>query len=569
MKEISWRAKKTPDPASVLSLSQSLRDLPEPLTRILLQRNISSFELARDFFRPSLEKLHDPFLMLDMDKAVARLIRAIENNEHIILYGDYDVDGTTAVSLCYSFLRNFYSNISFYIPDRYREGYGISFAGIDEAEKRNARLMITLDCGIRSVDKVAYAKEKGIDLIICDHHLPGNEIPDAVAILDPKRKDCTYPYKELSGCGVGFKLCQGLAIRQGYPLEKLFALLDLLCVSIASDIVEIRDENRILCYYGLKKLNEDPSIGIKALLHFYTRKKEYQISDIVFYLGPRINAAGRIKHATASVELLIEQDFDKALLLAEGLNKQNTERQSLDHNTTHEALSLIAGSEIHRLKKSTVLFGKEWSKGVVGIVASRLIEKYYKPTIVLAEHEGTITGSARSVHGFDIHAAIAACAPLLLHYGGHFYAAGLSLLPENLDTFIETFEKVVSETITDDSLLPMLEYDAEANFGNFDPRFMNVLQQMGPFGPGNMNPVFMTEKVKVLSDPHIVGNNHLKLFVEDHTGKRLGAIAFGYGDYYEKVKNGSYLNLCYHVEEYLYNGKRNVQLVIKDMKPAL
>ncbi|MGB1318664.1 MAG: single-stranded-DNA-specific exonuclease RecJ, partial [Flavobacteriales bacterium] len=455
---------------------------------------ISTFEEAKNFFRPSLDDLHDPFLMKGMDKAVSRIEQALGNGEKILIYGDYDVDGTTAVALVYSFLKDL-GQIDFYIPDRYKEGYGLSMAGIDYAKEFGISLIIALDCGIRAIDKVAYANELDIDIIICDHHLPGLELPEAHAILDPKQKDCEYPFKELCGCGVGFKLLQAFCERNNEDFERLYAKADSLAISIAADIVPITGENRILATFGVQQINESPSTGIQAMLKYAKIDRPLTISDVVFIIGPRINAAGRIASGKRAVELLISDDLDDALKFSEEISKYNTERRTLDKSVTDGALEIVATEDFYSDSKSTVVFNKDWHKGVVGIVASRLIEKHYKPTIVLTESEGVATGSARSVKGFDVHAALTECEDLLEQFGGHKYAAGMSLKLENVDAFRERFEKVVSERIEEHMLTPKLDVDLEIDLDRITPKFMGLLKQFGPFGPGNMNPVFVSRNL--------------------------------------------------------------------------
>jgi single-stranded-DNA-specific exonuclease len=567
MPQLKWIPKDTPNPQTVEHLSVQL-NIGESMATLLAQRGIDTFEKARRFFRPQYSDLHDPFLMKDMDKAMERIEAAIANGERIMVYGDYDVDGTTSVAVVYSFFQKLYDNIEHYIPDRYKEGYGISEMGIDYAADNKIGLIIALDCGIKSCDKVDYAKQKGVDFIICDHHLPGDELPKAAAVLDPKRPDCEYPFKELSGCGIGFKLCQAYAEKYGVDIEEIYEYLDLVAVSIASDLVKITDENRVLAYFGLKKIAANPHSGLRALLEFYKPKAEYSISDLVFSVGPRINAAGRVAHALAAVQLLTETDIEKAREFAQVLNQQNTERKEFDHNTTDEALSMIEADNAFATRYSNVLFNSNWHKGVIGIVASRLIEKYYKPTIILTESEGKVTGSARSVNGFDIHAAIDACGHLLLHYGGHNHAAGLSLLPENLPAFQSEFEKIVRDTIDEHSLHPSIDYDIEVDLTDLTGKFTRILKQFSPFGPGNMNPVFLTKDLKVKDGmARIVGNNHLKLTVTDADEIiSFEAIAFDFGQYCQKVLNGTF-DLCYAVEENVFNGKTTLQFNIKDIKP--
>jgi single-stranded-DNA-specific exonuclease len=565
-----WHQKPIPDAVIVETLSKEI-NLNKVLSGILVQRGINTYDKAKKFFRPQLSDLHDPFLMKGMDKAVERITKAIAKNEKILVYGDYDVDGTTAVTVVYSYFKEFCGdNIEFYIPDRYTEGYGISFMGIDWAYNNKYSLIIALDCGIKAVDKVAYAKERNIDFIICDHHLPGDEIPDAYAILNPKQSDCHYPFKELSGCGIGFKLvqayCQKNFADNKNAQNKFLEYIDLAAVSVASDLVPILDENRVLAYYGLKKLKENPNNGLKALLDTYQEKPEYTVNDIVFFIGPRINAAGRIADARDSVRLMIEPDFNKAKSMALQVNQHNVERRNFDQSITEHAFSLIEADPNYAAKKSTVLFHSQWHKGVIGIVASRLIEKYYRPTVILTESNGMATGSARSVEGFDLYKAIEECSDLLEQYGGHTHAAGLTLRVENVEKFSEKFEAVVSRSIKERSLEPEIEYDYEIPLRIITPKFFNILKQFAPFGPGNLNPVFMSKNVWDVGDAMVVGNNHLKLSVTQEEGARIfKAIAFGLGTHYNKVSQGISFDICYTIEENYFNGHTNLQLNIKDI----
>lgn len=558
-----WVIKKV-DEAKVQALQSELKIHPV-ICRLLVQRGVETYEQARHFFRPELTDLHDPFLMKDMDKAINRMMLAMERGEKILIYGDYDVDGTTAVSTVYSFLREIYPNIDYYIPNRYTEGYGISTQGIDFAATHNFSLIIALDCGIKSNDKVDYANGKGVDFIICDHHNPGEEIPKAVAVLDPKRKDCPYPYKELSGCGIGFKLIQAFSIQNGISLEKCYQYLDLLCVSIGSDIVPITGENRILAFHGLKKLNSNPVHGLKKLMEIAGVKKELTITDVVFILGPRINAAGRIEDARHAVKLLIAEDIDYE---AEGnafqLNKMNNERKDLDKSITAHALELISKDEEMVRRKSTVLFHRDWHKGVIGIVASRLTETYYRPTVVLTESEGKVTGSARSVKNFDLYEAIYECKDLLIQFGGHKFAAGLTLRPEMVEEFSQRFEEVVSGRITDAQLVPELEIDAELGLEDITPGFYKILQQMAPFGPENMNPLFLTREVIDTGWSKVVKEDHVKFSVKKNTGDRIDGIGFGLADKFSVVKSGPF-DIVYHLDENVWNGNTTLQLVVKDI----
>jgi single-stranded-DNA-specific exonuclease len=568
IKEIRW-VQKEADEQIVQHLQDVLKVHPV-ICRLLAQRGITDFDEAKLFFRPSFDDLHNPFLMKNMVQAVERIEKAIGNGEKILIYGDYDVDGTTSVALTYSFFKNFYPNIGFYIPDRYSEGYGISTQGIDYAAENNFSLIIALDCGIKSIDKITYANEKKIDFIICDHHLPGDEIPAAYAVLDPKQHDCNYPYKELSGCGIGFKLTQAFAQRNDIPFDVVCNFLDLVAVSIAADIVPITGENRILAYFGMKKINENPSAGIRSLIELNNIKRELSISDLVFMIGPRINAAGRIKHANEAVELLISDSSEKINNEKAGnLNTTNVERQNFDRGITEEAIELLHSNPDVEERKSTVLYQSHWHKGVIGIVASRLIDIYYRPTIILCESNGKATGSARSVKGFNIYEAIKSCADLLEQYGGHMYAAGLTMPLENVEPFIQRFEEVVAATITEESLTPEIEIDAELSFTDIDYKFFNLLKQFAPFGPGNMRPVFLTKNVKDRGGSRIVGETHLKLDLL-HRNKGQNGIAFGMAHFSEHiVSNGKPpmpFDICYVIEENEWNGNRSLQLNIKDIK---
>jgi len=591
-----WVLKRRGDPEIVARLSAGLGIGPV-LSELLVQRGVNTYEEARAFFRPSFDTLHDPFLMKDMDKAVDRIVKALDSKEKILVYGDYDVDGTTAVSLVYTFLKELgHEALDFYIPDRYSEGYGISFKGVDFAHDNKFGLVIALDCGIKAIEKIRKANEYKVDFIICDHHRPDERLPDAIAVLDAKRPDCQYPYKELSGCGVGFKLIQALAATKEIPRERLFRYLDLVAVSIASDIVPITGENRILAYYGLKLINRNPRPGFEAILKFsninrkpgavprpveelmqngnngdetgYIFTRELTISDLVFLLGPRINAAGRIESGRNSVELLISRDEVTAEVIGKQINDFNTTRRDLDATTTDEALEMIRLDERLRNARSTVVYKPEWHKGVIGIVASRLIENYYRPTIVLTQSNGLVTGSARSIKDFDIYDAIDECSDLLEHFGGHKYAAGLSLKPSNLDAFIQKFEQVVSRGLTEDMLSPEVEIDLKINLNEIGPKFFKVLKQFAPFGPGNMSPVFQTDGVIDNGYGRIVGKNHLKLTVghAEIASPPFPAIAFQQGDYFPDINTGKPFSICYHIEENEWNNQKSLQLNIKDIK---
>lgn len=563
-----WRIKSQCNPQVINRLKEDL-SIDDTVANLLGQRGINDYDSAKSFFRPELSHLQDPFLMKDMDKAVDRIEKAFLNHEKIIVYGDYDVDGTTAVSVVYGFLSKFLpkEQIYYYIPDRYKEGYGISAQGIDFAAENGYTLIIALDCGIKSVEKVEYAKSKGVDFIICDHHRPGDELPDAVAVLDPKRKDCNYPYKELTGCGIGFKLISAWCIHNHLELDNAYQFLDLAVVSIAADIVPITGENRVLAHYGLIKLNQSPCNGLKAIKDIAKLKRDLTISDIVFVIGPRINAAGRIETGNKAVELLLSDNTEHANISGNAIQKTNVDRQALDKIITQEAFQMIDDKGWHN-RKSTVLFNPQWHKGVIGIVASRLTDKYYRPTIMLTESNGVVAGSARSVKDFDVYEAIESCSDLLIQFGGHKYAAGLTLHKENVEAFIEKFEVVVTNTITDEMLIPEIEIDEEIDFKDISPKFFRILRQFAPFGPENLSPVFCTRDIKVLGTPRIVGENHLKLdlFQEDHPNLIFAAIAFNMADKYDLVTSKFPFSICYSVEENEWNGQKVVQLNIKDIQ---
>jgi len=580
--EKRWVLKKEADSEVVEQLASAL-DISKTLANLLGQRGTETFEEAKQFFRPSLEQLHDPFLMKDMDKAVNRIAQAFDNGEKIVVYGDYDVDGTTAVSLVYSFFKQFHRKLEFYIPDRYEEGYGISYKGIDHAVSNGIKLMITLDCGIKAVEKVEYAKQRGLDIIIGDHHRPGDKVPEAVAVLDAKQDDCPYPFKELSGCGVGFKLIQAFGIKNGIDKEVAYSYLDLVAVSVAADIVSITGENRILTYFGLKKINTDACIGILSLLksagvkeNFNPTSKllferEINVNDLVFLLGPRINAAGRIEDATDSVRLLISNNVEYAEKLGKQIDELNLTRRDLDSNITQEAVSMIDNNTTTNNKKAIVVYKESWHKGVIGIVASRLVESFYKPTIVLTKADGLITGSARSIKHFDIYDAIDSCNHLLEHFGGHTYAAGLALKPEKLDEFIAEFEQYASNRITEEMLIPEIEIDLELFISDVNFKFYRIVKQFAPFGPGNMSPVFVTNNVIDTGYAKLVGRNgqnHLKFSVvhPNRTGNPIPAIAFNQRHHYEKMKKGEPFSICYHIDENFWLGNTTLQLRIKDIK---
>lgn len=561
-----WTASPKLNDQKVEQLAERINVSPAIAT-LLLQRGVETYEQAKKFFRPQLSDLYDPFLMKDMDKAIARIQTAIANKERFLIYGDYDVDGTTSVSIVYSFFKKITPNIEYYIPDRYKEGYGVSKIGIDYAVSTGVNLIIALDCGTRSIELIQYAKDNNIDFIVCDHHLPGDELPDAVALLNPKRRDCDYPYKELSGCGIGFKLLQAYAQACDMPFEEATKYLDLVAVSTCSDIVEIRDENRILVYYGLKKINEDPCIGLQALLQSYQIKQEYEVSDIVFGIGPKINAAGRIADAKSSVKLLIEEDFHQALNLAKTLIENNTERKDIDNDITKEAMDILEASEALRQRKSTVLYSEKWHKGVIGIVASRLIETYYKPTIIFSEVNGMLTGSARSIKDFDVHDAIGACGDLVIQYGGHKYAAGLTIKKESFEAFTEKFEEIVALNSTEELRTPEIEYDMELNFEDITSKFFVVLDQFKPHGPGNMVPIFRTNHLHDAGS-RIVKEKHLKLMAVQK-GIKFDGIGFNMSDFYPLITKNLPFDICYSLEMNEYKGKKNLQLKVRDIRPSL
>ena len=586
--ETKWILNQSVDKQQVAEIVKVL-NIDENLATLLVQRGITNYEEAKTFFRPSLSQLHDPFLMKDMDKAVERVIRAINEGEKVLVYGDYDVDGTTAVSVVYTYLKPFFKKkkIEFYIPDRYEEGYGISIKGIDYAAANGFKLVIALDCGIKAVERIEYANSKGVDFIICDHHRAGDVIPNAVAVLDAKRPDCNYPYDELSGCGVGFKLVTALSMKGYGTIEKVFELLDFLAVSIAADIVPITGENRVLAYFGLKQLNKKPRPGIEAILqhaNIYRRDedqldedenvltRELTISDLVFLIGPRINAAGRIAKASDSVRLLIADKKEHAEKLAASINDLNDERREFDNRITEEALDMIDADAELRDAKSTVVFNERWHRGVIGIVASRLTDYYYRPTIVLTRANGLVTGSARSIKSFDIYDAIDHCSDLLEHFGGHKYAAGLSMKPENLPEFRRRFEEYVSEHLVDEDFVPELEVDLKINFSDITSKFMRILNQFAPFGPGNMAPVFWTDNVIDAGGSRPVGGHrHLKLTVSQVGDAEQGVapfsgIAFQKGDLFNRIHDGEPFSICYHLEYNTWQGKTNLQLNVKDIK---
>lgn len=560
-----WKVKSKPDPQKVTELANAL-NVEDYVATLLVQRGIETFDAAKKFFRPSLDHLHDPYLMKDMDKAVARIELAIAQQEKILVFGDYDVDGTTAVSLVSSYLKSYYSDVATYIPDRYDEGYGISFKGIDFADDNDFSLIIALDCGIKSIDHVAYAKERNIDFIICDHHRPGESLPDAVAVLDPKRDDCNYPYDELCGCGIGFKLIQALGKNRNQTIEDLTEYLDLVATAIAADIVPMTGENRVLAYFGLQVINSNPRPGIKALT-YQIKKQVLDITDVVFIISPRINAAGRIKHGNHAVELLSEFDFEQAQQFALEIEKNNTDRKELDKQITIEALSQIEqNNEIEGF--TTVVYQENWHKGVIGIVASRLMETYYRPTLVFTKSGDKLAASARSVKGFDIYNALEACAEHLEQFGGHMYAAGLTLKEENYLAFKQAFEKVVSETIDPELLLPEISIDLEIDFSQITPKFLRIINQFEPFGPLNMTPIFMSKNINDTGFPKLMGTDqsHLKLFVKQNNSQGIAAIGFGMGNKLNLVTNKKPFNAAYCIDENEWNGTVSIQLRLRDIK---
>lgn len=566
-----WVLKRPEDPEIVGRLSTEL-GIDRVLAELLVQRGITTFEAAREFFRPDLSRLHDPFLMKDMDKAVARLGKAVSEGEKILVYGDYDVDGTTAVALVYSFLSSLTPNADFYIPDRYVDGYGLSYRGLDWAKEHGFTLVITLDCGIKANAKVDYAREMGLDIIICDHHLPESELPAAVAVLDPKRSDCGYPFDDLSGCGVGFKLVQAYVATYGIPFEKILQYLDLLAVSIAADLVSVVDENRILAYFGLKQINESPRKGLLSMIRFSGLDRcKITIDDIVFKIGPRINAAGRMESGRRAVELLVCDDDEVANRIGKEINEYNNERKSIDREITEEAKEMVRASADFAKSSSTVVYNPEWHRGVVGIVASRLVEAFYKPTIVLTSSQnGLITGSARSVAGFDLYEAIESCSDLLENFGGHIYAAGLTLKEENLKEFSRRFEEYVSAHISRETITPVVNIDSYLNFNQITPKFFRILKQFQPFGPGNTAPMFMTENVYDNGNGRRVGADagHLKLELiqEDQPYRHISAIAFNRSEHFEHLAAGNPIDVCYSIVENYYRGNATIQLRIADIK---
>jgi single-stranded-DNA-specific exonuclease len=569
--EKKWIVKEPGNPALVRQLAADL-GIDQTLANLLVQRNIKTDTEARSFLKPQLCQLHDPFLMKDMDKAVERLSWALGRREKILIYGDYDVDGTTAVALVYSFLRRYgESNLDYYIPNRYTEGYGVSYQGIDWAHTNGYTLIIALDCGIKAVEKVMYAKERGIDFIICDHHLPDEYLPAAVAVLDPKRSDCNYPFDDLSGCGVGFKFMQAFARSKGISFDDLLPLLDLLAVSIASDLVSITGENRVLAYYGLRQLNQSPRKGLLSIIKLSGLEKHMiTVDDIVFKIGPRLNAAGRMESGKTAVDLLTSRNDDDAKIIGDTINTHNNDRKNEDRKITQEASEMASMTADFLHRRSTVVYNPTWHKGVLGIVASRLVETYYRPAIVLCRSNGFITGSARSIPGFDLYEAIEKCSNLLENFGGHMYAAGLTLKEENFQKFCDQFESVVASSITEELLTPVVNIDTYLDFKQITPRFFNVLKQFQPFGPGNLSPVFISERVYDNGNGRKVGSEsgHLKLELiqEDDFHRHISAIAFNRSEHFEHLKAGNPVDICYSIAENYYRGIANIQLRVKDIK---
>ncbi len=566
--EKRWNVKEQAPEDKVLKLVEAIRVSPV-IANLLVQRGVETYDQAKEFFRPDLKSLHDPFQMKDMDKAVKRIADAAINHEKILVYGDYDVDGTSSVALVYTFLKFLALNCGYYIPDRYAEGYGISFKGVDYAAENGYKLIVALDCGIKAHDKVSYATEKGIEFIICDHHKPDKTLPEAVAILNPKRTDCEYPYKELPGCGIGFKLIQALAINYDMPFDMLEQYLDLVGLSIASDIVPITGENRTLTFHGLKRINSAPRAGFKAIIDLVQLQKQITVNDLVFVFGPRINSAGRIETGKNAVELLIADNPEKAKFSSDSVNKTNFERRDVDTMITQEAINMLEADHSLKKKKTTVLYNPEWHKGVIGIVASRLIEKhYYRPTIILTKSNGKITGSARSVRDFDLYEAIDACSHLLEQFGGHKYAAGLTMAEENLPAFIALFEKVVSESIPEELLRPVIEIDAPLPLSSINDGFYKILKQLAPFGPGNMAPVFYSDNVITKYEPKVVGSNHLRMNVmqADNPNTSFNVIGFDMGEHLKIVASGKPFRISYSLRENEWNGTTSIELNLKDVK---
>ena len=567
MSKAIWKSKNEPDISLVENLKTKL-NAPDIIARMLVQRGIDSVEKVNSFFNPRVEDLYDPFLMKDMDKAIERIQLAQDNKEGVLIFGDYDVDGTTSVALVYSFFKDKFTKIDFYIPDRYNEGYGISNQGIDYAKSAGITLIIALDCGIRSIDKIEYSKSLGIDFIICDHHLPGDSIPNAVAVLDPKRNDCDYPFKELAGCGIGLKLAQAYAQVCGLDERSYLQYLDYATLSIASDIVPIEDENRVIAYYGLKIINQQPRIGLKQLIKIAVNKEHLSIGDLVFYIGPRINAAGRIKDAKTAVKMLIAEDEAKANSFVSELQTQNEERRVVDQQITKDLKEIVEKNPILLNRKTLIFYQEDWHKGVVGIAASRAIELYYRPTIILTKgSDNTLVGSARSVRGFDVHAALEKCSEHLIQFGGHMYAAGMTLKSEKLDDFREAFEAAGADLLTEELLTPKVYYDAELDINDVNYRFYSIINKMAPFGPANMTPVFYANGLKDDGTGKIIGKTaeHLKLNLKRPSGP-IPALAFGMADQFPAIKKADSFEACFQINENIFRGNRTLQLMLKDIR---
>jgi single-stranded-DNA-specific exonuclease len=567
MSKAIWKSKNEPDISLVENLKTKL-NAPDIIARMLVQRGIDSVEKVNSFFNPKVEDLYDPFLMKDMDKAIERIQLAQDNKEGVLIFGDYDVDGTTSVALVYSFFKDKFTKIDFYIPDRYNEGYGISNQGIDYAKSAGITLIIALDCGIRSIDKIEYAKSLGIDFIICDHHLPGDSIPNAVAVLDPKRNDCDYPFKELAGCGIGLKLAQAYAQVCGLDERSYLQYLDYATLSIASDIVPIEDENRVIAYYGLKIINQQPRIGLKQLIKIAVNKEHLSIGDLVFYIGPRINAAGRMKDAKTAVKMLIVEDEATANSFVSELQTQNEERRVVDQQITKDLKEIVEKNPILLNRKTLIFYQEDWHKGVVGIAASRAIELYYRPTIILTKgSDNTLVGSARSVRDFDVHAALEKCSEHLIQFGGHMYAAGMTLKSEKLDDFREAFEAAGADLLTEELLTPKVYYDAELDINDVNYRFYSIINKMAPFGPANMTPVFYANGLKDDGTGKIIGKTaeHLKLNLKRPSGP-IPALAFGMADQFPAIKKADSFEACFQINENIFRGNRTLQLMLKDIR---
>ncbi len=567
MSKAIWKSKNEPDLSLVENLKSAL-NAPDIIARMLVQRGIDTIDKVNAYFNPRVEDLHDPFLMKDMDKAIKRIQLAQEKKEGVLIYGDYDVDGTTSVALAYSFFKDKFDKIDFYIPDRYKEGYGISTQGIDYAKNAGLSLIIALDCGIQSIDKVEYAKSLGIDFIICDHHLPGDSIPNAAAVLDPKREDCDYPFKELAGCGIGLKLAQAYAEVCDLDERSYLQYLDYATLSIASDIVPIEDENRVIAHFGLKIINQQPRTGLKQLIKLAVNKEQLSIGDLVFYIGPRINAAGRMKDAKTAVKMLIAEDEATADRFVSELQTQNEERRLVDQQITKDLKGIVEQHPSLLDRKTLVFYQEDWHKGVVGIAASRAIELYYRPTIILTKgSDNTLVGSARSVRGFDVHAALEKCSEHLIQFGGHMYAAGMTLKLENLGAFREAFESVGAEILTEELLTPKVYYDAELDVNDVNHRFYSIINKMAPFGPANMTPVFYAKGLKDDGTGKVIGKTaeHLKLNIKRPSGS-IPALAFGMADRFSTIKKADSFEACFQVNENIFRGSRTLQLMLKDIR---